>query len=271
VTGAYGVTLDELIDRLSTKAIIDGLAVVGSGADGTMNPASDHDLLIVLDEPQLQLVGGVTEAEGRMVDIGFSTVEEIDELLKAGDREIPNDGVRGSIVRSMGSAIIGIDRHGRLNRLKEKALSGFELAPPSDGYLGSRWDKASYNLAHTQKMLASEDPVYLEAIDLRLLYQLSDLMLDYFAVRGLPRKGEKAAIRYWRSNDEVYYSLFRECLEENDRARKVDLYGQLATATMAPVGPLWRSGDTRFRLSPESEMTSSGLAKASEFWSELID
>mgnify|MGYP001040812484 FL=1 len=45
--------------------------------------------------------------------------------------------------------------------------------------------------------MGSSDPIYLEAFDLRLLYQLSDLMVDYFAVRGLPYQGEKTAIRYW--------------------------------------------------------------------------
>ena len=72
------MTLGELIDRLSTNPTVDGLAVIGSGADGTMNDVSGYDLLIVLDEPPLRVTGGVTQAEGRMVDIVFSTVAEID-------------------------------------------------------------------------------------------------------------------------------------------------------------------------------------------------
>jgi hypothetical protein len=118
--------------------------------------------------------------------------------------------------------------------------------------------------------MGSSDPIYLEAIDLRLLYQLSDLMVDYFAVRGLPYQGEKTAIRYWKAQDRAYYRLFRKCLEERDRSLRVELYGRLAVETMEPIGTLWEIGHTGFRIEPESEMTSSELAKASDFWASLV-
>ena len=260
----------ELIDRLSKREVVDALAVIGSGADGTMNEVSDYDLLIVLNEPPQRLTGGVTNIEGRMVDIVFAATSDIDNLLDAKDEEVAIDGIPGSIVRCMKSARIEIDRRGRLKRLKQKAESGFRLSPQEEGEVRSRLDKASYNLAHTLRMLGSSDPDYLEAIDLRLLYQLSDLMVDYFAVRGLPYQGEKAAIRHWKAHDEEYYRLFKKCLEERDRNHRVEFYGRLAEATMEPVGPLWQFGHTGFGISPESKMTSKHLAMASEFWASLI-
>ena len=45
------MTLRELIDRLSTRSVVDGLAVIGSGADGTMNDVSDCDLLVGSRKP----------------------------------------------------------------------------------------------------------------------------------------------------------------------------------------------------------------------------
>lgn len=82
------MTLRELIDRLSTRSVVDGLAVIGSGADGTMNDVSDCDLLIVLNDPPLRIVGGVTQADDRIVDLIFSTTTEIDELLGTNDGEV---------------------------------------------------------------------------------------------------------------------------------------------------------------------------------------
>ena len=82
------MTLRELIDRLSTRSVDDGLAVIGSGADGTMNDVSDCDLLIVLNDPPLRIVGGVTQADDRIVDLIFSTTTEIDELLGTNDGEV---------------------------------------------------------------------------------------------------------------------------------------------------------------------------------------
>lgn len=120
-------------------------------------------------------------------------------------------------------------------------------------------------------MLASDDPDYHMAIDLRLLYQLADLMLDYFLVRGLPWQGEKHAIRYWRLHDRDYLNLFMKCINEKDRMRKVDLYAKLTSATMSPVDKLWQSGETRFRLSPVSEMTRENVKVAEKFWQSLLD
>ncbi len=145
------MTLRELIDRLSTRSVVDGLAVISSGADGTMNDVSDCDLLIVLNDPPLRIVGGVTQADDRMVDLIFSTTTEIDELLGTNGGEVEVDGISGTIVRWMKSARTEIDRNGRLQRLQGKARSGPKPFPYGEGHLKSRLDKASYNLAHTRR------------------------------------------------------------------------------------------------------------------------
>ena len=142
---------------------------------------------------------------------------------------------------------------------------------PSEGEVYSRLDKASYNLAHTKRMMSSDDPDYQTAIDFRLLYQLADLMVDYFLVRSLPWQGEKHAIRYWRLHDPEYFDLFIKCINEKNRVRKVDYYSELASTTMTPVGELWHLGETRFRLSPDSEMTRENIRAAEEFWQSLLD
>ena len=87
-------------------------------------------------------------------------------------------------------------------------------------------------------------------------------MVDHFLVRGLPWQGEKSAIRFWKSHDPEYYDLFTKCLGENDQAHKIYYYGELSAATMAPIGSLWTTGATGFRLSPESEMTQENLKSA---------
>lgn len=264
-------TLEELLARLRRSQAVDAVAIIGSAAEGNLNATSDYDLLIVLKEPPLTLAGGVTYLDGRLTDIVFAVPEDIERLNAAAAEEISMYGIQGSIVRWMPTARIEFDSSGGLSRLQEKAKAGMQLRPLDKGEIYSRYDRAGYNLAHTKRMLASGDPVQQTAIDLRLLYQLADLMVDYFRVRGLPWQGEKKAVSYWKSQDPDYLSLFVKCLDERDRARKVSLYDELAQVTMAPVGVLWTTGDTRFRLESDAEATSQKRAAAEAFWQSLLD
>jgi len=263
------MTLQELVDKLKQSRKVDAVAVIGSAGDDNLNAASDLDMLIVLVDRPHPITGGVTWVEGRLADLIFTTSEEVKQLN--GLDEIRIGSLQGTMVRWMKTARIEFDISGNLTRLQQRAREGLSLKPASQGEALSRLDRASYNLAHTKRMLTSDDPVYHSAVDLRLLYQLADLMVDYFIIRGMAWPGEKAAIRYWRQSDPKHLELFRRCLGENERDRRVAYYEELASATMAPVGPLWQAGTTHFRLSPDSEMTHDGLQSAKAFWESIVN
>ena len=77
------MTLCELTERLSNNEVVDGVAIIGSAGENTLNAASDYDVLIVLNEKPLPLKGGVTYLDGRLTDIVFATTIEIDRLRSA--------------------------------------------------------------------------------------------------------------------------------------------------------------------------------------------
>jgi predicted nucleotidyltransferase len=264
------MTLEELAARLKNSDNVLAVAVIGSAGEDKLNPASDYDLLIVLKAMPISITGGVTNLEGRLTDIIFAISQDIERLSRVDNNEITINSIQGAMLRWLKNARIKFDKTGHLELLQERVKNGFSARLPSEGEVYSRLDKASYNLAHTKRMMASEDPDYQIAIDLRLLYQLADLMVDYFFVRGLPWQGEKHAIRYWRLHDPTYLNLFIKCINEKDRLRRIDHYSELASVTMAPIGELWYSGDTRFRLSPDSEMTIGNIRAAEEFWQSLL-
>ena len=264
------MTLEELVARLEKSDDVLAVAVIGSAGENKLNPASDYDLLIVLRAMSISITGGVTNLEGRFTDIIFALSQDIEDLSRADNNSIAVNSMQGAILTWLKNARIKFDKTGHLEIIQKRVKKGLAARLPSEGEVYSRLDKASYNLAHTRRMMLSEDPDYQTAIDLRLLYQLADLMVDYFLVRGLPWQGEKHAVRYWRTHDISYFNLFIKCINEKDRLRKIDYYSELASATMAPVGELWHSGETRFRLIPDSEMTSGKMRAAEEFWQSLL-
>jgi len=264
------MTLREFVTRLKRSEYVTAVAIIGSAREAIVNPASDFDVLIVLEDPPVPIAGGVSFVEGRLTDIVVMISEQVKRLSEADYSKISMDSPEGVFLRWMQTARIEFDRAGCLERIQSRCLSGLSFRPPDEGDIYSRFDRASYNLAHTRRMLASDDPDYLMAIDMRLLYQMADLMVDYFLVRRLPWQGEKHAIRYWKAHDPGYLDLFVRCINQDDRERKVDLYHRLASQTMAPIGELWEAGETHLRLHPPDQMTSENVRAAGEFWKSKV-
>lgn len=264
------MTLQEFIARLKGSNSIVAIAIIGSAVEARTNLASDYDILIVLEDPPVPLTGGVTFVEDRLTDIAFMTLEEVRRLSEVDQSQVSMNSPEGTFLTWMQTARIEFDKAGYLGQIHKKSQEGLTLKPLDGGEIYSRFDKASYNLAHTRRMLTSDNPDYHLAVDMRLLYQMADLMVDYFLVRKLPWQGEKHAVHYWKSHDPGYLDLFIECINEKNRNRKVDLYHRLASETMAPVEELWQAGETRLRLGPDSEMTSENIEAAEKFWGSIL-
>ena len=264
------MNFESLVDRLCESHNVDGLLFLGTTGQPTLGPHSDRDLLIVLNERDLPITTGTVYCDGILVDLIFATRQEVEDLASREPASISPLDRRASFFNWVPSGLTILDRSGNLAVLRD-AILRTQLRPRfSEGESINRADHAIYNLAQTQRMIASPDPVYQQAIDLRMLYQLSDLTVDYFNLRGLPWRGEKEAIRYWQSSDPDYIDLLMRCYWEQDRAERVRLYGELVEATIAPVGFEWNAGDPNLVLSPSTEMTRENLQRAQSFWKSLI-
>ena len=264
------MNFESLVERLKESPRVDGLMLLGSTGQSTLNPFSDRDLLIVLDECDVAITNGAVFCGEVLVDLVLATRQQVEDLIAAEPGSISLSDPRASFFNWVPSSTIVLDRCGRLESLRS-ALRRHEPGPKlTEGESVKRADRALYNLAQTRRMSASPDPVYEQAVDLRMLYQLSDLMVDYFNFRGLPWRGEKEAIRYWQSRDSDYLDLFMRCYWERRRAERVRLYAKLVNATIEPVDFLWDADGPNFVLSPPKDMTRENLESARRFWQSLL-
>ena len=260
---------ETLVERLEASPMVDGLVLLGSTGQPTQTSYSDRDLLVVLEGRPIEITNGTVFCEGVLVDLVVATRQDIIDLTQAESGSISLSDPRVSYFNWMPSGTIVLDRCGCLAAFRDKAMRSDDAPSFGEGESIARADKALYNLAQTERMLESPDPVYQQAIDLRMLYQLADLMVDYFWVRGMPWKGEKDAIRYWQANDLEYLELFTKCYREADRPERTRLYRQLVIVTMEPVGSSWDDG-AMFRLSRPADMTLENLQEARAFWKTLL-
>src|SRR6476659_10494644 len=106
-----GTSLDEVIASLSANAAVDAVLTMGSTATGSLHPASDYDLLVVLSEMPVPAFLAMTTIEGRMAELYFTTTQTLDMLL-ALDAPIPPDRFEANILTWLQSGRIVFDRSG---------------------------------------------------------------------------------------------------------------------------------------------------------------
>jgi len=262
------LTLDEVIARLSQRTTVEGVLTIGTTSGDKLTPSSDYDLVVVLSElPEGLEPYGLTYVNNRLTDLLFVTTEQLDEIqaLKA-----PIDSWiwLGRIVAWFETGRIVFDRKGQLQQIQNKVRAQPALRPlDKDGRAG--WWRVNYNLAQTLRMLASDDPVYLIAAELRMaLYGPTDLLFNYFDIRNLMWQGDKEAVRYLMAHDATYLTRFRAFISECELATKAALYSELAARTVAPVGDLWPQGITALAVAQGGDPEST--EEALSFWDNLI-
>ena len=268
-SSTHALTLAEVTGRLSQKEEVEGIILVGSAIKDVLTPASDYDLVIVLNESPVPLHVGVTAINGRFTDLVFHTTAQVEEFLAA-TKPFSFSDWTGRLVGWLEVGEILFDRDGLLQQAQAKAHSGVWIQDDPTGDAFHAWNGVNYNLAVARRLFAAEDPLYLQTLDLRMaLYAPADLFFNYFRARSLRWDGDKWAIRYLNEHDPDYLILFRRFLSEQDRAQKFRLYEQLAVRALEPVSDLWAEGDTV--IMPDTEVVTAEIEQqALDFWESLI-
>ena len=268
-TPTNGLPLAEVVARLARHDAVDGLLLIGSTGREQLNPASDYDLVLVLNHMPLPLRVALTYIDGRLADIIFVDAAELAAFT--GGQPPAGSVVWGeaALARWLRGGTIAYDNTGRL-AAAQAAARARPPEPTDEGGRFSAWFSINYNLRQNLRMAASGDETYLTALDIRLLYCLSDCWWHYFLLRGLPERGEKAQVRYLEAHDPPYLALFRRCLAEGDRDRRFALYRELAGLTVAPAGGLWADDATSVLPETGAAWTPDAPARALAFWEDLF-
>lgn len=259
--------LEDLVARLSRREAVDGIVFVGSTGTDAFKASSDYDVLVVLNRPALPLLVGLTTVDGRLTDLLFATVPEVEQLL-AGARPTA-DAWPARLARWAATGRIVFDRSGRLQRLHQ-LLADTPLATELAGGSHETWFSLNYDLAQNRRLSGSSDPVDGTALQLRLLYAVKELVTGYFRLRAMEWLGEKAAVRYLAEHDPGYLATLRTCLDETAPERRMALYETLAERTLGPVGGVWKPGETNFQFRPGSQVSAELIRQSAQFWESLV-
>jgi hypothetical protein len=267
VSVSHALTLEEVRARLEASELVLGAISIGTTGTEALSPASDYDLVIVLDElPPNLYWAGTTSIDGRLTDLLFISREEIEAVR---DLEVPVSEREhlGMIARWLRDGRVLFDTGGAVSAAAEKIRSGNWIVPPEVDSRGL-WSRVNYNLLQSRRLLLSDDVVYGIAAEMRAaLYGPQDMFFAYFDLRGIPWQGEKAAVRYLLEHDTDYLQKFRRFIAEPDLEQRYELYEQLAARTVEPIGALQSGRETVLGV---NDPNAPDVDKTLAFWQNLI-
>lgn len=267
------LTLDDLVACLSAHPITDGILLMGSTGTAALGPASDYDLLLVLNAQPVSLQMVTTWVGQRLTEV-YCTMTDVLERIVARPTPWTDRSDEGTVLRWLQDGRIAFDRRGDLSRLQADAQEAPVPSMPSDHERYEAWRKIGYNVAHLRRYLSDPDPVAQMAVELRLLYSVAEVNWHYFTVRQLPWRGEKPAVRYWMAHDPDYLAMVQQFANTTDRQQKAHLYEAMAQHALAPVGGVWNVGATIITLGAAYGSGDAGILPDDEqaalaFWHNL--
>jgi hypothetical protein len=263
------LSFQEVTARLAAKDVVEGLLTIGSTGCKKIKSASDYDLIVILREMPVPIRVALTYIDNRLTDIIFVKLAQIEYLQQNDYSSMAFSWDKAQLFHWLQIGHIMFDRSGQLQQAQNMAREQPEkMILENEVY--SAWFSINYNLKQTRRLLASDDPSYHMAVDLRLLFSLHELWRFYFLFRGLSFQGEKAQFKYLVTHDPEYLEKFRQCLAEGNREQKFQLYKKLVQFTIAPLGALWEDKVTAILPEPNIDWEADTVQKALTFWETLI-
>ena len=259
------IPLDTLLARLRRHPDVDALLLVGSSASRP-GPASDIDLLIVVDAMPVAVNALTTQIGTRQGVVHLMTTERIEQYLAQTEPFDANDR-GGFLVSWLRTGRILYDRSGRLHRLADRTYSDRWLIIREDSVYDA-WYRVNLDVRYVRWLGSATDPLTVMAVDARMLAALYRALTAYFTLRRIPWRGEKAAFDYLQHHDPGFWDRFEVCLNTPDRAQKMALYETLAALALDPAGGVWEDDETAVELAepPTGDALGAGL----EFWEQLV-
>ena len=233
-------SLDKIIEKLKSNEDVDAVFLTGSHGTKESKSYSDIDLVVILKENKNNLYSLYRWIDEVFADIFFFDLADLKRIRDcAGKYENPMDGAFMSWLKK---ADIKFDKSGNLLALKNKAgESGESPVPTKDK--DSFWQKINYNFVCNKRYFESNDPLYLEALELRLLYSVIEVICGYIAFMDIPWRGEKEAVKYLKNNHPDFYNIFKLYSTSNNLADKFRFYEQMVNLTFTDKYKKWAEKD----------------------------
>lgn len=217
-------SLRQLISQLTASPRVKGILLTGSTAIA-LAAASDIDVIVVLDTNAERIEKLYTTVEGRFADVFFVDVWLLNQLFEQSN--VSANSLDGMMTDWLLQGKIAYDQNGLLSRLKSKLERTRPAQTVSSAEQRTLWVHTNYNFIANTRYYRSSDPLYRQALDIRLLYSVMELISAYLSFRAIPWRGEKAAVKYLAHDSPEFLAIFQRLTSSNTIDGKMTYYSQL--------------------------------------------
>lgn len=253
--------LNKLIQRLKKSSRVRGVFTAGTTAK-EMNLSSDIDLVIILDKNKEKIRSIYTNIGSRFADIFFFDIAFLTELKNK--RKIFASSFEGMFINWLVNGKIEYDPGGLLSLAKKELKKNFSVQKISELEKNNFYVRVNYNFIANKRYYDSRSRLYHKALEIRLLYSVSEIVVAYFYFRNIPWRGEKAAIEYFEKHDARFLKEFLRYSASNSLDDKMQCYVALFRRVFSGKYKRWKK-DFVVGLTVDNHYDQ----KFSNFWSKL--
>lgn len=256
-------TLTHTLEKLKSNPNVDAVFLTGSSETGR-KPHSDIDMVIILKKHDKDLSAIYTWIDDTFADIFFFDHADLDRMEKA--ELLPGNGMDAIFLNWLRRSVIQFDDSGRISGMKDMlAYISVKVGLPQSEK-DTAWQKINYNFVANTRYFESNDPIYHNALEIRLLYSVSEIITGYCTLRNIYWRGEKLAIMYFQKMDTPFYNAFIEYTKATNIQQRFEAYKKLVELVFTDEYKMWNKGDV-ISQAKGGEINKDGSV---EYWKELI-
>ncbi len=220
-------TLRQLVANAQASPKVKGIFFTGSTAK-TIGKHSDIDLVIILNRNSSHIRSLYTLVERHFADIFFFDLPFLQKLLPK--KSFSGNALEGIFVTWLRQGKIMYDPTNILQHLQSR----LEARKPLVVAEQEKWDvwvKVNYMRMENERYYRARNRTYTAALELQLLYSVTELITAFFTFRGIPWRGEKNALAYLTGRDPKTLAAFTSFVHSTSLSDKMSAYRKLFNRT----------------------------------------
>lgn len=260
--------LKTIINNLKQKEEVDAVFVTGSQGILEQKSYSDIDLVVIFKENKQQLFSVFQIIDNKPADIFFFDVEQLKKMEN--DPEISANTMDAILVDWLDKSSIEFDKSGTITTMKNNLSSLRRKIQISNAEIKKFESIINAGYITNKRYFESNNPEYLEALEIKLLYDMNNILMGYFNFKKIPWRGEKNVLRYLKTYNKEFYDKYMSCIRSSSISDKFRLYSELVLTVLSySESGLW----DRSIISPSVKGVLDGNDKKRlvKYWTSLIE
>ncbi len=233
--------LNIISDKLKANPDVDALLIVGSQGRNENKSYSDIDLVVILKNNALNIRSIFQWIDDKPSDIFIFDHSDLENIETS--TELSTNKMDAVLLDWLDQGKIEFDKSNKITNIISKTPKIRSKLSIPESEAKSFQDKINSGYIINKRYFESNNPAYHETLELKLLQDITNVIVGYFEFRNIPWRGEKNAIKYLKNNDVDFYNIYTEYIKSTSISKKFSNYAMLVEKVFYGNFKLWNKDD----------------------------